>query len=385
MQMGTDEQSAQCDESWLGDGRCDKICASINNDNGDCSDNLNTCSPGCFRGMIGDEICNPECQTTECEFDQGDCETCAPGCPNYLLGNQWCDPLCFNVACQFDNGDCQMEPYNWSAATTDECAPHCHFSMLSDGHCDDACLSKECNYDGSDCGCSPECPLRFINDGFCDSKCRNEGCMWDGGDCGDDWSLATCNNGKCHSDSFWDGVCECDCDTIDCMWDMGECKPGDCMVCPVGYESHIGTHELVCLEICGDGLIMSDNYMACDSGATNDPGCYECITRQGYLCEGEPSVCTKCGLGEIAVYPSNGDRAYCTAECGDGWIHDKDDDKNCDDGNDRNDDGCNSYCRIEDDWSCKGEPSICGPYDDIDNFGNEEEENLGDIIGGWFD
>ena len=193
IQMST--EATECDPAWLGDGRCDKICAYINNDDGDCSDAINSCAAGCFNMMIGDEICNSECNNDACEFDGGDCDVCTEGCPNYLLGNQWCDPLCFNPACHYDNGDCEMDPFNWYEASQEACAPHCYFSMLNDGHCDDACLTKECNFDGSDCGCSDECPLRFISDGYCDSKCRNENCFLDGGDCGDYQGEGSCNNG----------------------------------------------------------------------------------------------------------------------------------------------------------------------------------------------
>ena len=297
VQMSDRSMAPVCEDKWLGDGRCDKICAHIGNDNNDCSDALNTCAPGCFRMMIADEICNTECNNEACGYDAGDCDACALGCPNRLLGNEWCDPLCFNAACNFDNGDCEMEPFNWIESSTDECAPHCYFSMLNDGNCDDACLTKYCDFDGSDCGCSDECPIRFIADGYCDSKCRNSACLMDGGDCGDSLGETICNNGKCAASSLWDKECECDCDTADCLWDLGECEAGECMTCEDGYESHIVGTELACKEICGDGKILSTNYMACDSGVVDDDGCHECIVVDGYICTGEPSVCTKCNLG----------------------------------------------------------------------------------------
>ena len=109
--------------------------------------------------------------------------------------------------------------------------------------------------------------------------------------------------------------------------------------------------------------------MACDSGAIDDPGCHECIVVDGYLCTGEPSVCEWCGLGRYAVYPTNGTPAYCMETCGDGWILQDD----CDDGNTEDDDGCEN-CKITEGWSCIGEPSICGEYEEIDNFGDDADD-----------
>ena len=53
----------------------------------------------------------------------------------------------------------------------------------------------------------------------------------------------------------------------------------------------------------------------------------------------------------------------------------KTDSDRCDDGNTNDEDGCSSDCLIEEDWSCIGEPSICGEYDNIDNFGNEDKDD----------
>lgn len=43
-------------------------------------------------------------------------------------------------------------------------------------------------------------------------------------------------------------------------------------------------------------------------------------------------------------------------DCGDGLIADI---EMCDDENENNDDGCNSFCNIEQGWDCSGEPSVC--------------------------
>lgn len=48
---------------------------------------------------------------------------------------------------------------------------------------------------------------------------------------------------------------------------------------------------------------------------------------------------------------------FNTAQCGDGVILDE----SCDDGNTDNGDGCTSDCRVEVDFVCTGEPSVCSP------------------------
>ena len=46
----------------------------------------------------------------------------------------------------------------------------------------------------------------------------------------------------------------------------------------------------------------------------------------------------------------------CESRCGDGWIaHEKE----CEDGNSNNGDGCSSKCLIEEGHFCSGMPSVC--------------------------
>ena len=64
--------------------------------------------------------------------------------------------------------------------------------------------------------------------------------------------------------------------------------------------------------------------------------------------------------------------------CGNGLLEDGEE---CDDGNAENEDGCDSNCRIETEWHCEGEPSVC-EYTCGDAIRQEWEECDGDDLGG---
>ena len=94
------------------------------------------------------------------------------------------------------------------------------------------------------------------------------------------------------------------------------------------------------LALCGDGrLSQIDRTEECDDGnvIAND-GCSYCFRNRGFICEGEPSL--------------------CTADCGDGLV--VRDFEGCDDGNDVAGDGCDpDTCEPEPGYACTGEPSVC--------------------------
>ncbi len=92
--------------------------------------------------------------------------------------------------------------------------------------------------------------------------------------------------------------------------------------------------------ICGDGVVQSDE--GCDDGGTQvGDGCSDtCRIENGWLCSGEPSLCS--------MQPSN--------ICGDGVVLGAEE---CDDGDTLVGDGCSDTCRIENGWLCSGEPSLC--------------------------
>ncbi len=132
---------------------------------------------------------------------------------------------------------------------------------------------------------------------------------------------------------------------------------------------------------CGNGVV--DANEACDdSNHSAADGCSElCQIEVGWLCMGEPSVCsTVCGDGIIAgieecddgnteigdgcnsgctVDPGwvcSGDPSVCNETCGNGVL---DEAEGCDDGNLTAGDGCSDNCAEEPGWQCSSEPSVC--------------------------
>ena len=110
--------------------------------------------------------------------------------------------------------------------------------------------------------------------------------------------------------------------------------------------------------VCGNGVISGDE--ECDDGANNDgDGCSSsCTIELGWLCTGEPSLCSAiCGDslivgGEVCDDgANNGLYSYCNADCtgigeycGDGIINGPEE---CDDGGAEDGDGCSDICELE--------------------------------------
>lgn len=214
----------ECRPDWPGDGQCDVECykEECGWDGGDCKDwkdrnlpsahdlqkkveeaagsedpdaaveallakDLQLSACDCLKGKLGNGVCNPECNTYECQFDGFDCkQMCDIECPHVWLGDGKCDKECDVPACFNDKGDC------------DSCSEGCRTWMVGNGVCDPACNNKDCGYDNGDCNgitaviavdydAKPYvyqfCAKEFIGDGNCDENCYNEESEWDGGDC----------------------------------------------------------------------------------------------------------------------------------------------------------------------------------------------------------
>jgi cysteine-rich repeat protein len=56
----------------------------------------------------------------------------------------------------------------------------------------------------------------------------------------------------------------------------------------------------------------------------------------------------------------------------------------CDDGNLNNGDGCNSFCQVEQDWRCYGQPSICGGRRTVFNTGGLNTAANSGYFGFWW-
>jgi len=90
--------------------------------------------------------------------------------------------------------------------------------------------------------------------------------------------------------------------------------------------------------VCGNGVI--EGVEECDDGGTTDgDGCSSaCMVESGYMCAGQPSVCTSvCGDGVTAGAEER------------------------DDGGTTDGDGCSSACMVESGYMCTGQPSVCMP------------------------
>ncbi|CAF0956251.1 unnamed protein product [Brachionus calyciflorus] len=92
------------------------------------------CNPNCPNSWIRDGYCDKACNTTECDFDGGDCDFskspnsarqtflnqshlitsdffCSPGCSTSWLADKYCDHPCNNLNCAYDMGDCGVENF----------------------------------------------------------------------------------------------------------------------------------------------------------------------------------------------------------------------------------------------------------------------------------
>ena len=153
----------------------------------------------CGRGEYVEEPPRPSADNAECTlyvtvagdedaafslavFEQRDGgNACAPGCDWSMLGDGDCDPQCNTTACFADRGDC-------SGRSSDGCHADCDPDWIADGYCDSACFNLKCSWDHGDCfgqlkGCADGCLARNIDDGECHAKCNVPSCKHDGADC----------------------------------------------------------------------------------------------------------------------------------------------------------------------------------------------------------
>eukprot|EP00051_Salpingoeca_urceolata_P021146 m.326553 g.326553 ORF g.326553 m.326553 type:complete len:1341 (-) comp19743_c0_seq1:120-4142(-) len=92
---------------------------------------------------------------------------CAEGCPSNWIGDKYCDAACNTTECDYDGGDClgKAQPQqsnnfhhawdsnsNTQSTNAQPCTAGCTDSWIGDKYCDRACNVKECGFDGADCG-----------------------------------------------------------------------------------------------------------------------------------------------------------------------------------------------------------------------------------------
>lgn len=182
----------------LGNGICDIECATADcqYDQDDCKSLA--CQVGCYPDMVNDGVCNEACHVAECEWDGWDCD-CSPGCTSAKLNNWVCDLECAVKACEFDHFFCVT-------ITQGVCAPDCFSSMLGDDHCDPACNIAECEWDLFDCGCAPGCA--FADLGTCKQECLVPECTYDTPDLLASFAF-TCSDAVCTTDAVLGIITKC--------------------------------------------------------------------------------------------------------------------------------------------------------------------------------
>lgn len=104
-------------------------------------------------GKANDGVCDKECNSFACRWDDGDCSLAVnpwarctdPRCWR-LFNNSQCDEFCNNADCLFDNFDCKNKEKVCNPIYETYCSDH-----YADGLCDQGCNTEECGWDGLDC------------------------------------------------------------------------------------------------------------------------------------------------------------------------------------------------------------------------------------------
>lgn len=303
----------------------------------------------------GDEAC-----------DDGNSES-GDGCYNCQIEFGW---ACDLVYLPGDIAGCERTP---------ECHALCGDGTLIgpellEGRCDDSNIDS---MDGCDSECHLECgyfcpggsgcamPTSVCGDGILasDEQC-DDGNPLSGDGCSSTCVVETswlctstaCGLSECEPDgcscNSYSSACTSACDSETTCNGDGYCNEFGSCTCFYGFEFVVGQG---CLPICGDNLVTGIE--TCDPPG---PGCSDqCSILPGWTCqyhEASGSYChSTCGDRVIArgftgpgdtLGSSGGDSSDVF---GDDYFYGEE----CDDGNTVDDDGCNSFCMIEQNWICE--------------------------------
>lgn len=183
-------------------------------------------------------------------------------------------------------------------------------------------------------------------------------------------STSDCFDAGPAPDGCGDGVLTRDEACDDGNREDGDGCSADCRSVTPGYSCNPPGQPCRPFARCGDGVVAPSEQ--CDDGNTNErDGCSSrCKLEIGFVCAGEPSVCTEttCGDGvregseacdDGNTLPFDGcsstcqtepdcAQGACVSECGDGLVIDEE----CDDGNNQDGDGCSRHCTREAGFTC---------------------------------
>eukprot|EP00922_Rhytidocystis_sp_ex-Travisia-forbesii_P010051 GHVS01014739.1.p1 GENE.GHVS01014739.1~~GHVS01014739.1.p1 ORF type:complete len:560 (+),score=132.56 GHVS01014739.1:311-1990(+) len=248
-----------CETGWTGDLWCDKECNTeeCGFDDGDCKD---WCRSECPPSWLADGNCDLDCYTEECKWDQGDCKELEEKgykelplsssaefdysgcqCDSKLLDNGVCDPECNTYECNRDKLNC-----------SEKCNDSCITLWQADGVCDQECDTPGCSYDKGDCdGCDAanECRAWMPANTVCDVQCNTAECGHDSGDCigmldvlGVDYSVQPFVVEFCAEEFVGDGYCDIQCFSEAGQWDGGDCAGADIAALKktLVFPGHIG-------------------------------------------------------------------------------------------------------------------------------------------------
>eukprot|EP01062_Namystynia_karyoxenos_P004868 TRINITY_DN11719_c0_g1_i2.p1 TRINITY_DN11719_c0_g1~~TRINITY_DN11719_c0_g1_i2.p1 ORF type:complete len:1078 (+),score=220.64 TRINITY_DN11719_c0_g1_i2:102-3335(+) len=110
------------------------------------------CAESCTASWLGDGFCDKHCNTTDCQWDGGDCIG-----PNVKFGysSGGADSL-YQLGAPVDKvwyGGAAVVPGE-AQEGDDQCSEGCPDSSIGDNTCDAGCNVAECGYDVTDCGVS---------------------------------------------------------------------------------------------------------------------------------------------------------------------------------------------------------------------------------------
>ena len=211
-----------------------------------------------------------------------------------------------------------------------------------------------------------KCECKSYEEHLIDNECKPCG-LYEG------WNGEAC---VCQTGYFKiDGYCRtCDRNTYydgsDCVCNLGFYGNRDkCYKCHSTCGKCSGPADDECLTCTDVSYTLSNGKcsrnLPCPKGLYYNADSKACKTCSSYCshCESE-EVCDECidGFRKEVLSHYGITASFCVEKCGDGKRFELE----CDDGNTRNDDGCNSNCEVEDGWSCNGGSSIrastCAPF-----------------------